>query len=433
MADALPQCGFEGNADMYGLGVRVGFYLSLLSTSLASAFTSSSGGPDTTNVWFQLALSISLTQYTASNPLSEQHAIDNHILCLMLNSLVFVAFGKLFVELAGTHGRALRAGKVSEAIEGSALTMIWKVILILWLHSYSSWFWWKGLDGMAPAGDGCEDYTFFFAKVRLRGWYRTLNKVVSTWFLVGGVLGVVSLIVTRYIKMKGAVQVKMFRRPTAMKEGRMTVWEHILRFFDAILSPLTSNFNEYYNERMIHTARYTHDPILDCPGNEDVKDRSDITHERREMLLRREIKDFIGVYLFGALLSFVGVVMTIVAVELTLDWNSITEVEDILPAGQMIAFLLGAGSLLQTFKNLYLDIRRIKTEEGSTIRESIRKLFGLDVLEEVIALTGPVGSTYKAYENSKWEKIVKGVSGGRKRNVGGTDREFEEERERPES
>jgi hypothetical protein len=133
------------------------------------------------------------------------------------------------------------------------------------------------------------------------------------------------------------------------------------------------------------------------------------------------------VYLFGALLSFVGVLLTIASVELTLDWNSITDVEDILPSGQLIAFLLGAGSFLQTLKNLYLDIRRITAEEGSTIKESIRKHFGLDVLEDVIAMTGPVGSKYIPDENSKWEKIVKGVTGGgrRRRNVW-EEREIEE-------
>jgi hypothetical protein len=49
--------------------------------------------------------------------------------------------------------------------------------------SYWLWFYWAGLDAL-PSSGCLENYTFFFARVDLYGWCRTVCKVFTIVYLV---------------------------------------------------------------------------------------------------------------------------------------------------------------------------------------------------------------------------------------------------------
>jgi hypothetical protein len=69
-------CGFQGNNDMYGLGVRLGAYIQWLSTILAyNLLKSEISSMSSVNMCYELALLTSLIWFTISNG-SDLQAIE---------------------------------------------------------------------------------------------------------------------------------------------------------------------------------------------------------------------------------------------------------------------------------------------------------------------------------------------------------------------
>ncbi len=61
-------CGFTGNADMYGLGIRIGVYCQALAGAVASGFyQDSADGMQWANGYFRWALFIALCYLTSTN------------------------------------------------------------------------------------------------------------------------------------------------------------------------------------------------------------------------------------------------------------------------------------------------------------------------------------------------------------------------------
>lgn len=76
----------------------------------------------------------------------------------------------------------------------SALRMMLGFLALPAYISYYVWFWFVGIDSV-PQGT-CDEYSFFWAKVNIRGWYRTVNKAIWTFALVVVfILGVVGAVV----------------------------------------------------------------------------------------------------------------------------------------------------------------------------------------------------------------------------------------------
>lgn len=72
-----------------------------------------------------------------------------------------------------------------------------RAIVELILLFYSVWFWFVGLDRL-PHSAECTAYAFFFAKVDLYGWFRTLGKVYIIFELFSQVvMQLVFLIIRR--------------------------------------------------------------------------------------------------------------------------------------------------------------------------------------------------------------------------------------------
>jgi hypothetical protein len=71
-------------------------------------------------------------------------------------------------------------------------------------------------------------------------------------------------------------------------------------------------------------------------------------------------------YVAGSLFGFGGIGIIIISVECSLRWNQVSGVGDLDSVGQLIPFVVGIGTLLQIFKNIYLQARRNwkKQEKG---------------------------------------------------------------------
>jgi hypothetical protein len=174
-------CGFTGDSDTYGLGVRLGMYLQWIATFLATAYRlESARSIRTANTTFQLANFVGLFLFTFHRP--QVYAIEPLI-------VLFVIFGAAWFFIL-----------VAMNIEGSINEAILRVALYTAVTGYAMWYLWWGMDGMIQPD--CGSFAFFFARVNLFGWFRILGKVlsviVSLIFMALWIFHVPKLVAERY-------------------------------------------------------------------------------------------------------------------------------------------------------------------------------------------------------------------------------------------
>ncbi|KAM3509406.1 hypothetical protein MY11210_006329 [Beauveria gryllotalpidicola] len=193
-------CGYDGNSDLYGVGVRVGLYAQWVATLLSTVFEPrSEAGLRTTNLIIQFAVFIGLCTESAgaTSTTSGLHpsaaVITQFLLCGSLSSVTGDGVGHL------------------RSISGVA-----RLFFYMALSAYGCWFWFAGIDvmhrrrrdgsdgGPAPGSAAlapCTAEVAFFGRTSFDGWFRVLGKVLSVLGLVVCVALVaywVYLLVTRF-------------------------------------------------------------------------------------------------------------------------------------------------------------------------------------------------------------------------------------------
>ncbi|KAM3533391.1 hypothetical protein MY4038_003284 [Beauveria bassiana] len=198
-------CGYDGNSDLYGVGVRVGLYAQWVAMLLSTVFEPrSEAGLRTTNLIIQLAVFIGLctesvgaTTTSTSGLHPSAAVITQFLLCGSLSSVTGDGVGHL------------------RSISGVARLFFYTA-----LSAYGCWFWFAGIDVMrrrrwredegsnggtasapAPALAPCTSEVAFFGRTSFDGWFRVLGKILSVLGLVVCVALVaywVYLLVTRF-------------------------------------------------------------------------------------------------------------------------------------------------------------------------------------------------------------------------------------------
>ncbi|UKZ74939.1 hypothetical protein TrVFT333_002609 [Trichoderma virens FT-333] len=157
-------CPVSGNPDLYGLGIRLGIYIQMLTIQLyglASAITTTDDSVTQGNVLFAFATGI--------------------VLILLLREAINIQPVEAFFVLA-----------LLLAELGIQRVAYWKNMKTALLYTVSlggiivlfAWFWWHGIDTLPRACH--DDKAFFFAKVSLWHWFRTLHKVASVIAIISG-------------------------------------------------------------------------------------------------------------------------------------------------------------------------------------------------------------------------------------------------------
>lgn len=171
MAD---ECGFDGNPDLYGLGIRISLYIQLLTMGLVpmldipkySRFFMSTGLCLFAATWIVI-LKESAARTTKGVELY-------FFSWLNLTQIIIICFLPL-TTLTFRQMMNPRNMIIMNLVIG---------IVIAFITCYYTWFFWRGLDVLDRSG--CEnDYAFFFSKVPVYGWLRTLQKVIWTMALIG--------------------------------------------------------------------------------------------------------------------------------------------------------------------------------------------------------------------------------------------------------
>ncbi|KAG8993042.1 hypothetical protein FRB90_000808, partial [Tulasnella sp. 427] len=164
-ADPIETCGFEGDDNTYGLGIRLGLYLQWLSTMACNVLglfePEEARSMKSINLCFQASvfgglLDITITRGRTQDAGQLYAAEIWVILCLCIGGVLTVG-----------PEPAKRAYVVHDVCQQ---------LLNIAMSSYAIWFAFTGMDQMAHPP--CSHFTFFFARVDMYHWFRQFWKVV---------------------------------------------------------------------------------------------------------------------------------------------------------------------------------------------------------------------------------------------------------------
>ena len=165
-----PLCGFDGNTDLYGVGIRVGYYTQAIAVALANFFVlRESKALRPVNTLFMLAMSIGLL-WISRIP-SQTYAAEAFMLLQIILATWFV----------GVKDVSTWSAKYWTYDPARATIRTVSVVGIL---IYNLWFWHLGLENDGFMRTPCGTHIFFFTKVDLYGWFRSVHKVLSILALI---------------------------------------------------------------------------------------------------------------------------------------------------------------------------------------------------------------------------------------------------------
>ncbi|KAK0745829.1 hypothetical protein B0T18DRAFT_410248 [Schizothecium vesticola] len=280
-------CGLDGNPDLTGLGVRSAFYLQTISFAIAGEFLDSEAGYlHSSAIGLLLAIIVALLRET----------IRGTLLAPEVSVVMWLFSLQLFASFKTARKSAL-------------LTLRLHQFLILAFIGYATWFWFKGLDILPQTA--CTEWAFFFAKVELRGWFRTLSKVI--WGMVCGFTGLIILWTIVYLIVKGQTQTEVVHIPTEA-DGQFA--EMMTFFFPEGQTTLPGILQDA--------------PSLAKAG-------------------------VMSIFMTLAVLrNSLFLVVILVSVELQVHWNSIRGVQSLDSVSQLIPFIVALGQLVHV---VYTTVR----------------------------------------------------------------------------
>ena len=165
-------CGFTGNSDLYGIGIRLGYYTQALSVWFANYFVFSEARElRSVNLLFLVALFIALVWL--SHHSQQTYAIEVFLLLRLL-------FATWYVGVLDRSRFSKKRGRKR------IMRVVIRECALLGMLSYTVWYAWIGLDRMEKTP--CGTWIFFFAKLNLYSGYRSAYKVLSISALSFGLI-----------------------------------------------------------------------------------------------------------------------------------------------------------------------------------------------------------------------------------------------------
>jgi len=289
-------CGFEGDQDVYGLGIRGGIYLQWFATVLVyNLLPEEVASAEAINIGFQFSVFVALVYRTVTD--SGIYGVEAYIMLMLCIGGLSSRRGTYAVRSTRQDLRDLeRTGKhlVSEMATPIGIASGFAVDLAI--LCYGLWYIYKGLDGMQM--DPCfESTVFFFARLRLQGRFRRFVAAAFT---------IISVVFC-------------------------TILAAILRFFISVITDHRSISPLFEN-------------IYDVQGR----------------LIRPRAQGSRGTNEYVWIISVIfplDLVFFILSTELTISYNAVNGVNTITSTGQLIPIVVGGTSLLVTLYEIWLKWR----------------------------------------------------------------------------
>ena len=165
-------CGFPGNSDTYGLGIRLGVYLQWVSALISKQFLVASNAEVLrelidVNTIFSLAIFIATVLWSSEYVAPVDSTVHGVEILIMLH----IYFGNTYIIsyehlLRSNNGRGLTFFGITATI-----------FITAGMSCYAIYYWFYALD-ILP-GTGCGNFAFLFAKVGIYGPARTFFKIAS--------------------------------------------------------------------------------------------------------------------------------------------------------------------------------------------------------------------------------------------------------------
>lgn len=161
----MDSCRFSGNSDMYGVGIRAGFYLHWLGAIIANWIAPKElSGMRTSKAFFVAATFVALCAQSAQNQLRPAEIY----IILLLTFGGYYHYAPLYlwrlITCCSPYLDPTRHKKVYSSKAFSRLNFL----LLAGVSIFQLWFWSTGRHRDTPAGDECTEYGFLFAKIPLQ-------------------------------------------------------------------------------------------------------------------------------------------------------------------------------------------------------------------------------------------------------------------------
>jgi hypothetical protein len=291
----IPICGFEGDQDVYGLGIRAGIYLQWFATVLVYNFLPEEvSSAEAINTGFQFSVLVALVYRTVTD--SGIYGVEAYImLMLCIGGLSWRRRTYAVRSTLQDLGNLIETGKPLASEMATPIGVASGFAVDLAILCYGLWYIYRGLDDMQQ--DPCfESTVFFFARLRLQGHFR---HFVAAAFTIVSVVFCAILVV-------------------------------IIKFFILVIKDHRSILPLFEN-------------IYDVDG--------------RLIRLRAEAGgELEHVWILSVIIPL-DVIFFILSTELTISYNAIGGVDTVTNTGQLIPIVVGGSSLLVSFYEIWLKWR----------------------------------------------------------------------------
>jgi len=173
----MATCQINGNSDMYGLGIRIGYYLQWYSAILA-AWIAPSEVPTLRVALIFFTSATFLATIIQATKKSLEAAETYIILLLTFGSSLYLLPLLLWRFITGFNPKLDPSRFPRAKAPGSTSNHLYN-LLVMGVLSFQIWFW---VHETPPIDHrSCQEFGFLFTKVRLNShWFRALNIALAT-------------------------------------------------------------------------------------------------------------------------------------------------------------------------------------------------------------------------------------------------------------
>jgi len=157
-------CNIEGNSDMYGLGIRVGFYLQWFSSPIAAWLSQDEvTGLRTANAFFVAATFLGLVIETAQDGLD---IAEIYIILMLTFGAQLFLLPLMLWRILTRYDPNWDPTRFAKSPPPSKTFWLLNSLIQIGELIYQLWFW---IYKVPRADAGCDRFGFAFAKVKLNG------------------------------------------------------------------------------------------------------------------------------------------------------------------------------------------------------------------------------------------------------------------------
>jgi hypothetical protein len=359
------ECAHPGNADFYGLGIRLGIYLQIFSTMLCMIDPGSSDAlydAHDSNAILLLAVFVAVVKSTPSRSIE---LVDVIIMLRMIWLIIVCGFS--LAHLTQEYKRAKEAKKMAALITTPS-ALAFRTLVVGLVSIYNVWFWFHGIAYFQHTST-CRTYAFFFAKLaadgRLQGFYKFTSVVIMlmppSWLLFYAALIVALIVLIFAVSISILAVVYAVAIPIALPflgfAGGMTLYATLRQPhpMEVIRKSLKRICRRIFSWKAIkHVLKiYAVLPIAAyTPAMQEVADKWTKIRQREDkpkpsvkragtLPLKPTKNNTSKGWASYLVILVVYYVFSIIGIEMTIYWNHIDGSYDIGSTGQLIPFIIG--------------------------------------------------------------------------------------------